>query len=64
MDYLYLMIHDYVTDEQYILCEGDGAKKFCEQALGTEFEEYLTLAESISRKSAFVPALTEAAKGQ
>ena len=64
MDYLYLMIHDYVTDEQYILCEGDGAKEFCEQALDTEFTDYLTLKESISRKSTFVPALTEAAKGQ
>lgn len=62
MDYFYLMIHDYVTNEQYILCKGEGAKQICEQALNIEFDDYLTLTESISRKATFVPALTEVIK--
>lgn len=62
MDYLYLMIHDYVSGKQFILCQGEGAKEICEEALNVEFDDCLTLLDSISRKSVFVPALERVVK--
>lgn len=64
IDYLYLMIHDYITDKQYILCKGDNAKEICEKALNVNFDDYLTLDESISRKTVFVPAITKVIEEQ
>ena len=56
---LYMMIHDYDTDRQDILCMGDGALETAESAIGHRDGERITLETSISRKADFIPALTK-----
>ena len=56
---LYMMIHDYDTDRQDILCAGEGALEYAITAIGSEDGEHITLCPSISRKADFIPALTK-----
>lgn len=58
-DLLYIMIHDYETDRQDILCAGEGAFDAAVRAIGSADGKHITLSPSISRKADFIPALTK-----
>lgn len=56
-DLFFIMIHDYDTDRQDILCIGEKAREAVKRAFGGEDGRQLTLTRSISRKGDFLPAI-------
>lgn len=58
-DLLYMMIHDYETDGQTILCAGENALAYAEKAVAPAADGRIELSRSISRKADFIPALTK-----
>lgn len=61
-DLLYVMIHDYETNRQDILCFGKGAKEVAIKAVGSADGEHISPTPCISRKKTFLPALAAVLK--